>query len=76
MTGNRSGQRQQMLPRSLRRVWNWIERPGLGRWLFGRRTFSGGRIQVYGCSPGCLLLMVLFSLLLTILLNVALDWVI
>ncbi len=76
MTGNRSGQRQQMLPRSLRRVWNWIERPGLGGWLFGRRAFSGGRVQVYGCSPGCLLLMVLFSLLLTILLNVALDWVI
>ena len=34
-----------------------------------RRGFGGGRVRVYGCSPGCLLLSLGLSLLLTILLN-------
>ncbi len=59
----------------LRRLWDWIERPGLGRWLFGPRSFGGGNVRVYGCAPGCLLLMILVSFLLTILLNAALGWV-
>lgn len=37
---------------------------------FGPRTFGGGRVRVYGCSPGCLLLSLAVSILLTILVNV------
>ncbi len=59
---------------SLRRLWDWIERPGLGNWLFGPRSFGGGRVRVYGCSPGCLLLMLFVSLLLTIVLNALANW--
>jgi len=33
------------------------------------RRFGGGRVRVYGCSPGCLLLSLGLSLFLTILLN-------
>lgn len=36
---------------------------------FGPRTFAGGRVRVYGCSPGCLIASLLVSLLLTLLLN-------
>ena len=36
---------------------------------FGPRTFAGGRVRLYGCSPGCLLASVLVSLILTLLLN-------
>ena len=36
---------------------------------FGPRSFRGGRIQVYGCSPGCLLISVVVSLILTLILN-------
>lgn len=57
-----------------RQLWEWIERPGFGNWLFGPRSFGGGRVRVYGCSPGCLLLMIAVSVLLTVVLNVALDW--
>ena len=60
---------------SYRRLWDWVERPGMGRWLFGPRSFGGGNVRVYGCAPGCLLLMILVSVLLTIMLNVALDWI-
>jgi hypothetical protein len=42
--------------------------------LFGPHEFRGGRVQVYGCSPGCLLLMLLVSVILTILLNLILNW--
>jgi hypothetical protein len=35
---------------------------------FGPRTVRG--VQVYGCSPGCLLLSLAVSILLTILVNV------
>ena len=58
----------------LRHLWDWIERPGLGRSLFGPRSFGGGNVRVYGCAPGCLLLMILVSVLVTILLNVVINW--
>lgn len=41
--------------------------------LFGPRSFRDGRVQVYGCSPGCLLMSLLFSIILTIVLNVVLN---
>ncbi|MBA2290198.1 MAG: hypothetical protein H0V98_07435 [Chloroflexia bacterium] len=42
--------------------------------LFGPREFRDGRVQVYACSPGCLLLSILSSIVLTILLNLILNW--
>lgn len=42
---------------------------GLFRSLFGPRSIGGGRIQVIGCSPGCLVLSLFVSLILTLLLN-------
>lgn len=69
------GEHGERRPRAARRAWEWVERPGLGRWLFGPRSFGGDRVQVYGCSPGCLLVMLAVSVLLTLLLNVVLNWV-
>jgi hypothetical protein len=43
-------------------------RAGLGP-KFGPRTFGNGRIQVWGCSPGCLIASLIASLVLTLLLN-------
>ena len=41
---------------------------------FGRpREFAGGRVRVYGCSPGCLVAAVLVSLLLSCLLTALLN---
>lgn len=40
--------------------------------FFGSRSFGGGRVQVFGCSPGCLLLSLLVSIILTIGLNLLL----
>lgn len=40
----------------------------MNRW-FGGRSMAGGRVQVFGCSPGCLLLSLLVSVVLTILVN-------
>lgn len=37
--------------------------------MFGSRSFGGGRFQVVGCSPGCLGLSLIASIILTILLN-------
>lgn len=45
------------------------------KWLFGPRDVAGGRVQVWGCSPGCLLLSLLVSIVLTILLNLILHWI-
>ena len=39
------------------------------RSLFGGRSYRGGRVQVYGCSPGCLVLSLAVSLFLTLLIN-------
>ena len=41
--------------------------------MFGPRSFRDGRVQVYGCSPGCLLVSLLVSVILTIILNVVLN---
>lgn len=41
--------------------------------LFGPREFGGGRVRVYGCSPGCLLISILVSVILTLLLNAILN---
>lgn len=37
--------------------------------MFGPREYRGGRVKVYGCSPGCLLVSLGLSLVLTLLLN-------
>lgn len=37
--------------------------------LFGPRSYRGGQVKVYGCSPGCLLVSLLLSVFLTIVLN-------
>jgi hypothetical protein len=37
---------------------------------FAPKELRGGRVRVYGCSPGCLLLSLGVSVLLTILVNV------
>ncbi len=33
------------------------------------REFAGGRVRVYGCSPGCLFLSIAVSLVLSLLLS-------
>jgi hypothetical protein len=38
--------------------------------LFAPRSFGDGRIQVWGCSPGCLIASLVASVVLTILLNI------
>jgi hypothetical protein len=43
-------------------------RAGLGP-MFGPRSFGNGRIQVWGCSPGCLVASLIASAVLTLLLN-------
>lgn len=43
------------------------------RSLFQPRSFRGGTVQVYGCSPGCILLSLLVSVVLTIVLNLILN---
>ncbi len=43
-------------------------RAGFGP-MFGPRSFGNGRIQVWGCSPGCLVASLIGSIVLTLLLN-------
>jgi hypothetical protein len=45
-----------------------IGRAGLGP-VSGPRSFGNGRIQVWGCSPGCLIASLVISVVLTLLLN-------
>ena len=40
--------------------------------MFRPRSFRGGRVQVYGCSPGCLIASLLLSLFLTVVVNLVL----
>jgi hypothetical protein len=42
--------------------------------FFGPRELGGGRVHVYGCSPGCILLSMFVSIVLTIVLNLILKW--
>lgn len=37
--------------------------------LFSPRKYGGGRVRVYGCSPGCLAVSIAVSLLLTLAVN-------
>jgi hypothetical protein len=40
--------------------------------LFRPKRYGDGRVQVFGCSPGCLVLSILVSLGLTIAVNLVL----
>ena len=40
-----------------------------GRDWFGSRSYRGGRVRVYGCSPGCLIASILLSVFLTLAIN-------
>ncbi len=37
--------------------------------MFRPREYRGGRVGLYGCSPGCLLVSLAVSIVLTLLLN-------
>jgi hypothetical protein len=37
--------------------------------VFEPKEFKGGRVKVYGCSPGCLAVSIGLSLLLTLAVN-------
>jgi hypothetical protein len=37
--------------------------------MFKPKELRDGRVRVYGCSPGCLLVSLVLSLLLTLVLN-------
>ena len=37
--------------------------------MFKPREFRDGRLKVYGCSPGCLLVSIALSIFLTLALN-------
>ena len=37
--------------------------------MFEPKELKGGRVKVYGCSPGCLLVSIALSLFLTLVLN-------
>jgi hypothetical protein len=41
----------------------------VGVGILSPRRYKGGRVQVYGCSPGCLLVSLAVSLLLTLAVN-------
>jgi hypothetical protein len=42
---------------------------GRTRDVFEPKEFKGGRVKVYGCSPGCLLVSIPLSVFLTLALN-------
>ena len=37
--------------------------------MFEPKEFKGGRVKVYGCSPGCLLVSLAVSVILTLVVN-------
>jgi hypothetical protein len=37
--------------------------------MFRPREYKGGRVKVYGCSPGCLLVSLAISVVLTLAVN-------
>lgn len=45
----------------------------MGSFLFGPREFGGGRVRVYGCSPGCIVASLVVSLILSVLLTALLN---
>ena len=51
-------------------VWGNRQRETMGAvGMFSPRELRGGRVKVYGCSPGCLLFSIAISLLLTLAVN-------
>ena len=42
---------------------------GMNADVFSPKEFKGGRVKVYGCSPGCLLVSLAVSVFLTLLVN-------
>jgi hypothetical protein len=46
---------------------------GRGGGFFGPRSFAGGRVQIYGCSPGCILISMIVSVALSLLLTLLLN---
>jgi hypothetical protein len=51
--------------------WPFGNLPGGG--FFGPRSFAGGRVQVWGCSPGCILVSLVASVVLSVLLTLLLN---
>ena len=47
--------------------------PAPSRSPFAPRSFGGGRVQVFGCSPAFLLISLVASVVLTLLLNLVLG---
>jgi hypothetical protein len=43
--------------------------------VFEPKEFKGGRVKVYGCSPGCLLVSIVLSVFLTLAVNSCLHLV-
>jgi len=41
--------------------------------LFAPRSFAGGRVQVFGCSPGCLIMSLVISVVLSVVLTLLLN---
>lgn len=41
--------------------------------MFEPRSFGGGRVQVFGCSPGCLILSLVVSVVLSVVLTLLLN---
>jgi hypothetical protein len=37
--------------------------------VFEGKEYKGGRVKVYGCSPGCLLVSIVLSVFLTLAVN-------
>jgi hypothetical protein len=37
--------------------------------MFEQKEYKGGRVKVYGCSPGCLLVSIALSIVLTLAVN-------
>jgi hypothetical protein len=46
---------------------------GIRGTLFGPRSVAGGRVQIYGCSPGCIVMSLAISLILSIVLTLLLN---
>ncbi len=47
----------------------WGNRQGHVLPVFKPKEYKGGRVKVYGCSPGCLLVSIGLSVFLTLALN-------
>ena len=40
---------------------------------FGPSSFGGGRVRVYGCTPGCIITSIVVSIVLSVLLTLLLN---